>query len=98
MKDLSIEGLRNMLRGAVVEVTFRKADGTLRTMLASTNPMYIPDYDPEAEPSGAWSNETLRVIDTELGEWRSFRYDSVLNVFETNMPVLELTNEVNVAA
>lgn len=94
MENMTIEQMRELLRTNVVEVHFTKADGSTRVMLASTNPMYIPDYDPEAEPNNPWSDEVLRVMDTELGEWRSFRLDSVQNFFVTNMPVLQEYVEV----
>lgn len=72
--------LRELLRENVLEIAFRKADDTLRIMQASTNPIYIPNYDPEAPASTNTNEDVVRVIDTELGAWRSIRFDSIETV------------------
>lgn len=94
MNEITIDVLRGLLRENVVEVRFTKADGSIRTMLATTNPMYIPNYDPEAKVNNPYSDEVLKVIDTEISAWRSFRFDSVKDFFVTNMPVLKEYDEV----
>ena len=58
-------------------VTFTKSDGTERKMYATLVESKIPA---EKQPKGTGSTtstETQRVFDTEIGEWRSFRWDSV---------------------
>lgn len=80
MKGYTIEQVRDMLSQSVLEVEFTKVNGESRTMLASTNPLYIPEAD-QPDPEGTTirpPNPTvLSVIDTAIGEWRSIRFDSL---------------------
>ena len=94
MVEHTIEVMRELLRENVLEIEFEKADGSRRKMIATTNPMYIPDYDPTAKPNNPWSDEVLRAIDVELGEWRSFRFDSLRTFAITDKPVLRESPEV----
>lgn len=60
-------------------VTFTKVDGTERVMNCTTNNAKIPsDQRPsELDSTRKVSLETLRVFDTDIQSWRSFRVDSV---------------------
>jgi hypothetical protein len=67
-----------------VRVTFTKKDGSERKMLCTLSESKIPT---DKRPKSVSQNETpsasgsaVRVFDTELGEWRSFRWDSVTKV------------------
>lgn len=95
MKDYTIEQIRNLLSENVLEVTFTKADGSERVMMASTNSMYIP-YDEGSKSSGRKPNPNIvTAVDVEKGAWRSFRFDSVKGFVVTDRPVLKKFNEVN---
>lgn len=77
--DLMKEALRTNEQG--VRIVFTKADGTERRMLATLCPSLIPTTEAKEEkPARAASTETLGVFDLEKQAWRSFRYDSVLEV------------------
>lgn len=66
--------LTNLLSEYVVEVTFTKKDGTERVM----NCTLQEDYLPETTGSGRTANsDALAVFDTEVEDWRSFRWDSI---------------------
>lgn len=69
--------LKQLLQETVVNVTFTKKDGTLRTMPCTLNRDLIPA---EHAPKGdrMISNQTAQpVFVTDAGGWRSFRWDSV---------------------
>jgi len=66
--------LTNLLNEYVVEVTFTKKDGTERVM----NCTLQEDYLPETTGAGRSGNsDALAVFDTEVEDWRSFRWDSI---------------------
>lgn len=66
--------LETLLREHVVEVTFTKANGETRVM----NATLMEDRLPETVGGNSTANdEVITVVDTDLGEWRRFRKDSV---------------------
>jgi hypothetical protein len=72
--------LKNALAKGIVRVSFTKKDGTLRTMEATTYGPLIPiECQPKNETDRNYSDEVQRVFDTEINEWRSFRWDSVVS-------------------
>ena len=80
--------LKNALAKGIVRVSFTKKDGTLRTMEATTYAPLIPvECQPKNETDRDYSDEIHRsrcaarwiVFDTEINEWRSFRWDSVVS-------------------
>lgn len=64
-------------------VTFTKKDGTERDLYCTLSENRIP-FDKQAKESGSitrsFSDEAIRVFDTEKQEWRSFRWESVKHV------------------
>lgn len=74
-------GLVNMLRNAVMVVTFEKVDGTTRVMQCTLKPEYLPEeYRNKAPMLTETAPQTISVWDTENSGWRSFRVDSVRSV------------------
>ena len=68
-------------------VTFEKKDGSIRNMICTQDFDYIPEkYHPKIEPDSDTkpkknlSDEVARVFDFESDGWRSFRYDSVIDM------------------
>jgi hypothetical protein len=63
-------------------VTFIKKDGSERAMRCTLAESKIPaDKVPKTEgTSTSSSGSAVRVFDTEVSEWRSFRWDSVTKV------------------
>jgi len=81
----SIDMLRNMLRESVCEVTFTKVNGDLRTMPCTLKPELLPpvivNESQEIEtPKRKVSDKSLAVFVTDIGEWRSFRLDSIHSI------------------
>lgn len=73
-RESMIEGLH---RG-ICQVLFEKMDGTMRTMNCTLHPDRLPARQTLTEVSSTPTNlDTIRVFDTDLKEWRSFRVDSV---------------------
>lgn len=71
--------LKQLLQETVVNVTFTKKDGTLRTMPCTLNEALIPaEHAPKnADPERKRSEEAQAVYVTDAEGWRSFRWDSV---------------------
>ncbi len=67
---------KSFLKETVVTVTFTKTNGEVRTMLATLNPEAFKDYS-YSDKGKAENSDVCAVWDTEINEWRSFRYDSV---------------------
>ncbi len=57
-----------------VNVTFTKADGTVRKMRCSLKPEVIPSVSGDTKHNPPKDN-VICVIDLDLGQWRSFRID-----------------------
>lgn len=65
--------VRNMLANGKATVTFVKKDGSLRTMKCTTQAGVIP-----ATTASLTERAGVQIVyDIDLGEWRSFRWDSV---------------------
>lgn len=70
------EDMVKLLGTNKVNVTFTKVDGTERVMECTLNETYIPtEQRPKTE--NKYAESTIRVFDTVLLAWRSFRVDSV---------------------
>ena len=66
--------LKSALASAPATVTFRKADGTVRTMKCTRNPEEVPTSIIDS------SDQTCVVWDLDKSDWRSFRFDTVFSV------------------
>lgn len=82
MKDKQekiMDGLHSALHNGVVSVKFTKVDGTTRDMKCTLAESIIPA---EQKPIGAERTKhegVTAVFDTDIGEWRSFRNNSVIS-------------------
>ena len=70
------------LSDSKMKVVFTKKDGTIRTMICTTNMNIIPS---EKHPTGNGIQNEInqnikKVYDLEKNDWRSFRIDSVISV------------------
>jgi WYL_2, Sm-like SH3 beta-barrel fold len=74
--------LKKILLENVVDVTFTKKDGTLRTMQCTLMSQYLPviekQEDNEAKTKKQ-SEESIAVWDLDKKAWRSFRIDSIIS-------------------
>ena len=79
-KAMMIENLKSKLRSGVAHFIFQKKNGELREMFATTCPALVGRHI-----NGRGVNRecyaTTAVFDCELGEWRSFRWESIVKVF-----------------
>lgn len=72
--------LKGVLTTEDVSVTFTKRDGSERVMKATLRENAIPVLEKKTERTRAPNDEVISVIDAEIGEWRSIRYDSIKEV------------------
>jgi hypothetical protein len=64
-------------------ITFTKKDGTDRVMNCTLNEDILPIVQKESEEDSftkTKSKDALAVWDTDVGGWRSFRWDSIKSV------------------
>jgi len=80
--NMTYDEIVNTLREGVVKLSFTKVkDGGVRDMTATLNSDLIPeDKMPKTDANEKLQkNQTaVRVFDTDLSDWRSFRIDSLL--------------------
>lgn len=76
---------RELLRKDVCVVTFTKKDGTVREMLCTLMPAFLPD-DPANVRQNGQIDTVVTVWDLEKSDWRAFRVDSVLKVESDETP------------
>lgn len=72
----------NELRNRPCRVIFRKVNGEERDMMCTLNEEYMPENSVDTnsdKQSRGYSDDTIRVIDINKGDWRSFRVDSVIS-------------------
>ena len=79
-KAMMIENLKSKLRSGVAHFIFQKKNGEFREMFATTNPSLVKRHiNGRGESREKYA--TTAVFDCELGEWRSFRWESIVKVF-----------------
>ena len=79
-KAMMIESLKDKLRNGVAHFIFQKKNGELREMFATTNPSLVKRHI-NGRGVSRELYATTAVFDCELGEWRSFRWESIIKVF-----------------
>ena len=76
------EQLINDLHNNVVNIKFTKVDGSERTMRCTLQESYTKEYEKKTDHKISLDDPILRVWDIDKNAWRSFRYDSVLEVYK----------------
>ena len=79
-KAMMIEDLKFKLRNGVAHFIFRKKNGEYREMFGTTNPSLVKRHI-NGRGVSRELYATTAVFDCELGEWRSFRWESIVKVF-----------------
>jgi hypothetical protein len=74
------EWIKGVLQNETATLTFQKKDGTMRVMKASLRESDFPAYEKKTESVRKQNDEVLSVVDLELNEWRSFRFDSIKKI------------------
>lgn len=96
---MNIEVIKDILRNPKnqhVIVMFKKANGELRNMRCTLNLELIPEDNyplGTAEQKSDKEETACRVFDLDVGEWRSFRYDSIIYVTEYPKPITIKPND-----
>lgn len=78
------EQIIDLIKTDKVVVTFRKADGTKRMMLATLSEAYLPEapqVDPTAPPKRTRmaNPDVQNVWDIEAEGWRSFKWSTLIS-------------------
>ena len=79
-KAMMIESLKEKLRNGVAHFIFQKRNGEYREMFATTNPSLVKRHI-NGRGVSRELYATTAVFDCELGEWRSFQWESIIKVF-----------------
>lgn len=74
------QNIKDLLRAGPCMVQFTKVDGTKRTMKCTLNESLIPPTDPDKVSTKKHNPDVLAVWDLEKFGWRSFRYDTLLEI------------------
>lgn len=74
--------LINMLRNGIINITFTKKDGSERTMKCTLVESMVKPYEKKTDKVKEVDENIVAVWDIEKEAWRSFRYDSVINVYK----------------
>jgi hypothetical protein len=75
--------LIGLLKSEIVELTFTKKDGTERIMVCTLAEQEIPEENLPKGTNRKKSDEAVAVFDLENNGWRSFRWDSLTNIYFT---------------
>ena len=80
VKAMMIEQLKEKMKTSVQHFLFRKKDGSLREMFATTcKPLIERHINGRGVSRECYA--TTAVFDVEKGAWRSFRWESIIKVF-----------------
>ena len=94
IKEFTIDALH---KGTVV-VEFLKADGSVRKMTGTLDPLIISTYytEPEVTKPRRVNEDVCKIFDLDNNKWRSFRWDRLQSVsapFATVDNIFQLTGE-----
>ena len=79
-KAMMIENLKSKLRSGVAHFIFIKKNGEVREAFGTTNASVAAKYTNGNGCSREYF-KTTAYFDIEKGEWRSFRWESIVKVF-----------------
>ena len=79
-KAMMIENLKSKLRSGVAHFVFQKKNGELREMFATACPALVKRHI-NGRGVSRELYATTAVFDVECGEWRSFRWESIVKVY-----------------
>lgn len=79
-KAMMVESLKEKLRNGVAHFIFIKKDGTVREAWGTTSKSLVEKYV-NGRGCSREVFKTTAFFDIEKGEWRSFRWESIVKVF-----------------
>jgi len=99
--DLVRSLCKEALNERLVRVVFKKVNGEIRDMMCTTSSEHIPqtpvvEGQTPKKPRKE-NNEICKVFDVNKQEWRSFRYDHIINFDQPDDNVLALNDQMKVA-
>lgn len=75
--------VNGMLHDGTLTVTFNKKDGTERVMNCTLNENVVVPHENKTERVKKKNDDAVAVWDIDKCEWRSFRWDSITNLYFT---------------
>ena len=75
------ETIKEQLRAKTLRISFTKVNGDRRDMLCTLSESAIP-ADKAPKTTRSVSSASQPVFDITQGDWRSFRWDSIIEVTE----------------
>jgi hypothetical protein len=78
-RDKMRKFILSVLKTNILTVEFKKKDGTLRTMNCTLAEDKVGAYEKKTDKVKTVNIETCPVFDTDINEWRSFRYDTLVS-------------------
>jgi len=82
MQTISKTNIINMLTNGIISVKFTKVDGSERTMRCTLAEAYIKQHEKKTDKVKTANNNVMSVWDIDNDSWRSFRIDSVLEIYK----------------
>lgn len=79
-KAMMIENLKKQLRNGIAHFVFKKRDGSLREMYATTKESLVKRHI-NGNGCSRECYATTAVFDVEIGQWRSFRWENIVAVY-----------------
>jgi len=79
---LSKSNIKNMLNTGIINVKFTKTNGSERLMKCTLIKEIVKEYEKKTEKTRPVSEDILSVWDVEKDGWRSFRYDSIIEIYK----------------
>ena len=71
--------LKDLLKRKIVQIKFKKKDGSERVMKCTLQEDVVPIYEKKTERVKKQNDETLAVWDLEKDSFRSFKINSVID-------------------
>lgn len=75
----TFETITEILKKSIVQVVFKKTDGTERVMKCTLNEKYLKPYTKKTDREKAPNKDTISVWDLDNEGWRSFKLENVIS-------------------
>lgn len=80
-----IDSLKESLKNSIVQVTFKKTDGSIRNIRATTSSVYIPPVITESKKERKKNSNITHLYDVDKKAWRSMKNENLIDwEIETN--------------
>ena len=80
--ELSKSNIMNMLHSGIVNIKFTKVDGSERVMKCTLAEGIVKPHEKKTDREKKVNENIVSVWDVEKEGWRSFRYDSILEIYK----------------